>query len=165
MSSKQWFRMLYHVNTMFPERGRPSPIITLIMFKLFFFPLTHSNSPKVYLNPMKIHSTTLELQDAQLSDTSCRDIQSNITLYLKDYSISKNDLLLYKEKMVFPDNPSLKLSINESKHASPLAEFSWPGMTRDFKNYVNSCYDCNHKKSSNHHKYGLLQPLPIPPLP
>ncbi|KNZ44495.1 hypothetical protein VP01_9101g1, partial [Puccinia sorghi] len=35
----------------------------------------------------------------------------------------------------------------------------------DVKNYVNSCYDCNRNKSSNHRNYGLLQPLPIPPLP
>ncbi|KNZ50051.1 putative reverse transcriptase-RNaseH-integrase [Puccinia sorghi] len=97
----------------------------------------------------------------------------------KEYSISKNDLLLYKEKIVVPDNPSLKLSILKSRHDSPLAghfgqektyslisqDFSWPGMTRDIKDYVNSCYDCNRNKSSKHWKYGLLQPLPIPPLP
>ncbi|KNZ64542.1 hypothetical protein VP01_10178g1, partial [Puccinia sorghi] len=50
-----------------------------------------------------------------------RDIQSNITSYLKDYSISKNDLLLYTEKIVVPDNPSLKLSILKSRLNSPLA--------------------------------------------
>ncbi|KNZ61429.1 transposon Tf2-11 type 2, partial [Puccinia sorghi] len=38
-----------------------------------------------------------------------------------DYFILKNDLLLYKEKIVVPDNPSLKLSILESRHDSPLA--------------------------------------------
>ncbi|KNZ44750.1 uncharacterized protein VP01_8871g1, partial [Puccinia sorghi] len=38
-------------------------------------------------------------------------------------------------------------------------------MTRDVKDYVKSCYDCNPNKSSKHWKYGLLQPLPIPPLP
>ncbi|KNZ58963.1 hypothetical protein VP01_1826g4 [Puccinia sorghi] len=44
-----------------------------------------------------------------------------ITLYSKDYSISKNDLLLHKEKIVVPDNPSLKLSILKSRHDFPLA--------------------------------------------
>ncbi|KNZ47711.1 hypothetical protein VP01_6204g2, partial [Puccinia sorghi] len=44
-------------------------------------------------------------------------------------------------------------------------DFSWPGMTRDVKYYVKSCYDCNRNKSSNHWMYGLLQPLPILPLP
>ncbi|KNZ61586.1 uncharacterized protein VP01_13825g1, partial [Puccinia sorghi] len=48
-----------------------------------------------------------------------------------------------------PDNPSLKLSILKSRHDSPLAghfgqektyslisrDFSWPGMTRDVKDY------------------------------
>ncbi|KNZ62741.1 putative reverse transcriptase-RNaseH-integrase [Puccinia sorghi] len=33
-------------------------------------------------------------------------------------------------------------------------------MTRDVKDYVNSCYDCNRNKSSKHRKYGLIQPLP-----
>ncbi|KNZ51423.1 hypothetical protein VP01_3961g1, partial [Puccinia sorghi] len=121
MSSEQWFQKLYHIKKTFtPERGRPLPIITLII------------------------------------DPCCRDIQSNITLYLKDYSISKNYLPFYKEKIVAPDNPSLKLSILESRHYSPLA---------DVRDYFNSCYDCNRNKSSNHWKYGLLQPLPILPLP
>ncbi|KNZ47395.1 hypothetical protein VP01_6429g1, partial [Puccinia sorghi] len=44
---------------------------------------------------------------------------------------------------VVRDNPSLKLSILKSRHNSPLADFSWPDMTRDIKDYVNSCYDCN----------------------
>ncbi|KNZ48621.1 retrotransposon nucleocapsid protein, partial [Puccinia sorghi] len=96
----------------YPREGRPSPIITLIIYP------------------------------------HCKDIQSNITLYLKDYSISKNYLLIYKEKIVVPDNPSLNLSILESRHDSPLADFSWPGMTRNVKDY-----------------FGLLQPLTIPPLP
>ncbi|KNZ46985.1 hypothetical protein VP01_6776g1 [Puccinia sorghi] len=38
-------------------------------------------------------------------------------------------------------------------------------MTRDVKDYVNSCYDCNRNKSSKHRKYGLLQLLLILPLP
>ncbi|KNZ43942.1 transposon Tf2-11 polyprotein type 1, partial [Puccinia sorghi] len=109
---------------------------------------------KFYLNSMTLHSKTLKLQDAQLSDPCCRDIRSNITLYSKNYSISKHDLLLYKEKIVVPDNPSLKLSILKSRHNSPLADFSWLGMTRDIKDYVNSCYDCNCKEASNHQKYG-----------
>ncbi|KNZ47788.1 hypothetical protein VP01_6146g2, partial [Puccinia sorghi] len=83
-------------------------------------------------------------------DPPCRDIRNNI------------------EKIVVPDNPSLKLSILESRHDSPLAghfgkektyslisqDFSWPGMTRDVKDYVNSCYDCNRNKSLKHRKYG-----------
>ncbi|KNZ48705.1 hypothetical protein VP01_5468g1, partial [Puccinia sorghi] len=79
-----------------------------------------------------------------------------------DCSISKNDCLLYKEKIVVPDNPNLKLSI--LKYNSPLADFSWPGMTRDVKEYVNSCSDCNRNKSSKLWKYGFLKPLPIPSL-
>ncbi|KNZ43997.1 uncharacterized protein VP01_9629g1, partial [Puccinia sorghi] len=31
---------------------------------------------------------------------------------------------------------------------------STPGITRDVKYYVNSCYDCNRNKSLNHRKYG-----------
>ncbi|KNZ61890.1 uncharacterized protein VP01_13435g1, partial [Puccinia sorghi] len=64
-----------------------------------FSPLTHFDSPKVYLNSMTLHSKTLKLQDAQLSDPRCRDIQNNIALHSKDYSISKNNLLL--QKMIF----------------------------------------------------------------
>ena len=138
-----------------------------------------SETPKVFLNSLMLHSKTLELRDAQLSDARCRDIRNNITSISDDYTISKNDLLLYKQRIVVPDVPELKLSILESRHDSPLAghfgqektyqllsrDFYWPGMTKDVKDYVNRCYDCNRNKSSNHRKFGLLQPLPIPPLP
>ncbi|KNZ45409.1 uncharacterized protein VP01_8155g1, partial [Puccinia sorghi] len=108
-------------------------------------------SRRFCLNSMTLHSKTLDLRDAQLSDPHCRDIRSNITLYSKDYSISKNDLLLYKEKIVVADNPSLK---QEKTYSLISQDFSWPGMTRDVKDYVNSCYDCNCNKSSKHQKYG-----------
>ncbi|KNZ57881.1 uncharacterized protein VP01_204g6 [Puccinia sorghi] len=134
---------------------------------------------KVSLNSMMLHSKTLELRDAQLSDARCRELRNNITSNPKDYSISSTGLLLYKQKIMVPDDPKLKLSIFESRHDSPSAghfgqektyrlisrDFYWPGMTKDVKDYVNRCYDCNRNKSSNHRKFGLLQPLPIPPLP
>jgi transposase InsO family protein len=38
-------------------------------------------------------------------------------------------------------------------------------MTKEVKDYVSRCFECNRNKSSNNRKYGLLQPLPIPPRP
>ncbi|KNZ45489.1 putative retrotransposon nucleocapsid protein, partial [Puccinia sorghi] len=165
---------LSHQDNVYPREGEAFANNNPDNVRTIFSPLTHSDPPKVYLNLITLHSKTLKLRDAQLSDPWCRDIRNNIASHLKDYSILKNDLLLYKEKIVVPDNPSLKLSILKSRHDSPLAghfrqektyslisqDFSWPGMTRDVKDYVNSCYDCNCNKSSKHWKYGLLQPLP-----
>ncbi|KNZ55584.1 uncharacterized protein VP01_2643g3, partial [Puccinia sorghi] len=78
--SSIWFQMHYHVKTKFnPERGRPSPIITLII-----------------------------------------DIQSNIILYLKDYSISKNQEKTYS--LISPDfSRQVWVSTASSNSASSLA--------------------------------------------
>lgn len=38
-------------------------------------------------------------------------------------------------------------------------------MTKEVKDYVSACYDCNCNKSLKHRNYGLLQPLPILPHP
>ena len=38
-------------------------------------------------------------------------------------------------------------------------------MTREIRDYVQACYNCNRNKSSNHRKHGYLNPLPIPPHP
>ena len=81
--------------------------------------------------------------------------------------------------MVVPNDPKIKLDIFESRHDSPLAghfgqektyqliarDFYWPGMAKEVKDYVNRCYVCKRNKSSNHRKFGLLQPLPIAPTP
>ncbi|KNZ44112.1 hypothetical protein VP01_9504g1, partial [Puccinia sorghi] len=93
-------------DNVYPREGKAFANDNPYNVRTIFSSLTHSDSPKAF---------------AQLSNPCCRDIRSNITSYSKDYSISTNDLLLDKEKIVVPDNP-LKLSILKSRHDSPLAE-------------------------------------------
>lgn len=38
-------------------------------------------------------------------------------------------------------------------------------MTKEIREYVSACYQCQRNKTPRHKKYGLLQPLPIPPQP
>ncbi|KNZ43912.1 putative retrotransposon nucleocapsid protein, partial [Puccinia sorghi] len=96
-------------------------------------------------------------------------------------ALSRRDNIYPREGKVFannnPDNVrtifSPLIQSNSHKNNYPILkkaflisqDFSWPGMTRDIKDYVSSCYDFNCNKSLKHRKYGLLQPLPIPPLP
>ena len=98
----------------------------------------------------------------------------------KDFSLdSKTNLLLFKERVYIPDNDQIKLEIFSSRHDSPLAghhgqdktqqlisrDFYWPRMTKDIREYVSACYQCQRNKTPRHRKYGLLQPLPIAPAP
>ncbi|KNZ46938.1 uncharacterized protein VP01_6814g1, partial [Puccinia sorghi] len=50
--------------------------------------------------------------------------------------------------------------LQEKTYSLISRDFSWPGMTRDVKDYLKSFYDCNCNKSSKQQKYGLIQPLP-----
>ncbi|MBW0516345.1 hypothetical protein O181_056060 [Austropuccinia psidii MF-1] len=96
---------------------------------------------------------------------------------VQDYSIdSSSQLLLFKDRVVVPNDPTIQLSILQKHHDSPLAghpgqektlklvkrDFHWSGMTQFINNYVSSCQQCSRNKNIHHKKSGLLKPLPIP---
>ncbi|MBW0494992.1 hypothetical protein O181_034707 [Austropuccinia psidii MF-1] len=96
---------------------------------------------------------------------------------IQDYSLdSSSQLLLFKDWVVVPNDPTIQLSILQKLHDSPLAghpsqektlklvkwDFHWSGMTQFIKDYVSSCQQCSRSRNIHHKKFGLLKPLPIP---
>ncbi|MBW0568597.1 hypothetical protein O181_108312 [Austropuccinia psidii MF-1] len=96
--------------------------------------------------------------------------------FIQDYSLySSSQLLLFKDWVVVPNDPTIQLSILQKRHNSPLAghpgqektlklvkrDFHWSGMTQFIKEYVSSCQQCSRNKNIHHKKFGLLKPLPI----
>ncbi|MBW0489974.1 hypothetical protein O181_029689 [Austropuccinia psidii MF-1] len=69
---------------------------------------------------------------------------------------SSSQLLLFKDGLVVPNDPTIQLSILQKRHDSPLAghpgkektlklvkrDFHWYGMTQFIKDYVSSCKQC-----------------------
>ena len=43
-----------------------------------------------------------------------------------------------------------------------IRNFHWDKLNKWINDYVRSCDECQHNKSSRHAKYGLLQPLEVP---
>ncbi|MBW0561805.1 hypothetical protein O181_101520 [Austropuccinia psidii MF-1] len=96
---------------------------------------------------------------------------------IQDYSLdSSSQLLLFKDQVVVPNDPTIQLSILQKRHDSPLGghpgqeknlklvkrDFHWSGRTQFIKDYVSSCQQCSGNKNIHHKKFGLLKPLPIP---
>ncbi|MBW0583151.1 hypothetical protein O181_122866 [Austropuccinia psidii MF-1] len=96
---------------------------------------------------------------------------------VQDYSLdSSSQLLLFKDRVVVPNDPTIQLRILQKRHDSPLAghpgqgktlkavkrDLHWSGMTQLIKDYVSSCQQCSRNKNIHHKKFGLLKPLPIP---
>ncbi|MBW0542497.1 hypothetical protein O181_082212 [Austropuccinia psidii MF-1] len=96
---------------------------------------------------------------------------------VQDYSLDSSfQLLLFKDWVVVPNDPTIQLSIIQKRHDSPLAGnpgqektlklvkwgFHWPGMTQFIKDYVSCCKQCSRNKNIHHKNFGLLKPLPIP---
>ncbi|MBW0472766.1 hypothetical protein O181_012481 [Austropuccinia psidii MF-1] len=118
---------------------------------------------------------------------SWQDFQYRIILqelgkgkYVQDYSHdSSSQLLLLKDWVVVPNDPTIQLSILQKCHDLPLAghhgqektlnlvkrDFHWSGMTQLIKDFVSSCQQCSRNKNIHHKKFGLLKPLPIPNCP
>jgi len=91
------------------------------------------------------------------------------------YSV-RDDLLLYKNKIIIGHSPLLKTQVLTFVHSDPTAghsgyektlhrakrDFFWKGMRRDIKNFIQECEVCLRCKYENTSPAGLLQPLPIP---
>ncbi|MBW0586834.1 hypothetical protein O181_126549 [Austropuccinia psidii MF-1] len=76
---------------------------------------------------------------------------------VQDYSLdSSSQLLLFKDRVVVPNDSTIQLSILQKHHDSPLAghpgqektlklvkrDFHWSGMTQFIKDYFSSCQQC-----------------------
>ncbi|MBW0499139.1 hypothetical protein O181_038854 [Austropuccinia psidii MF-1] len=96
---------------------------------------------------------------------------------VQDYTLdSFFQLLLFKDWVVNPNDPTIQLRILQKCHDSPLAghpgqektfklvkwDFHWSGMTKFIKDYVSSCQQCSRNKNIHHKNFGFLKPLPIP---
>ncbi|MBW0539822.1 hypothetical protein O181_079537 [Austropuccinia psidii MF-1] len=96
---------------------------------------------------------------------------------IQDYSLdSSSQILLFKDWVVVPNDPTIQLRILQKRHDSPLAghpgqektlklvkqDFHLSGMTQFIKDYVSSCQQCSRNKNIHHNKFGLLKPFPIP---
>ncbi|MBW0541741.1 hypothetical protein O181_081456 [Austropuccinia psidii MF-1] len=99
---------------------------------------------------------------------------------VQDYSLdSSSQLLLVKDWVVIPNDPTIWLSILLKRHDSPLArhpgqektlklvkqDLHWSGMTEFIKDYVSSCQQFSRNKNIHHKKFGLLKTLSIPNSP
>ncbi|MBW0513594.1 hypothetical protein O181_053309 [Austropuccinia psidii MF-1] len=95
---------------------------------------------------------------------------------VQDYSLhSSSQLLLFKDRVVVPNDPTIQLRIPQKCHDSPPAghpgqektlklvkwDFHWSGMTQFINYYVSSCQQCSRNKNIHHKEFGFLKPLSI----
>jgi hypothetical protein len=96
------------------------------------------------------------------------------------FSLSLSGLLLYDCCVYVPNHcpktGNLRTHILQEKHDHPMAghfsynktlqllchNYVWPSICTDCKHFILQCVLCAHNKPSQHHPYGLLQPLLIP---
>ena len=92
------------------------------------------------------------------------------------YKLETNGILLYKNIIYVPNVQDLKLMILNEMHNVPYvghpryqktmtavkSHYFWPGMKKQFVEYIARCMECQKVKDEHRHAAGLLQPLPIP---
>ncbi|MBW0532925.1 hypothetical protein O181_072640, partial [Austropuccinia psidii MF-1] len=96
---------------------------------------------------------------------------------VQDYALdSSSQILLFKDWVVVPNDPTIQLSIHQKHHDFPLGghpgqgktfklvkwDFHSSSMTQFIKDCVSSCQKCLRNKNIHHKKFGLLKTLPIP---
>ncbi|CAL1391412.1 unnamed protein product [Linum trigynum] len=134
--------------------------------------------PTAALFAVSIPHTTLweELKNTALTHPYMQQITARARSATPGpYSI-RNDMVLYRRRVVIPPNSPLVQQLMREFHSTPAgghsgilrtqkrlaAQFYWPGMLKDVQSFVNACDVCNRAKAQTLTPAGLLQPLPIP---
>ncbi|KAH0746266.1 hypothetical protein KY285_007923 [Solanum tuberosum] len=117
-------------------------------------------------------------QNALQADTYTREIIQAIhhdpSLQLDFHLVDQK--LYFKERLVVPDQSSIRQKLLSESHDTPTAghggylktlkrlssNFFWPRMKHDVKIFVQNCLVCQQAKYQALAPTGLLQPLPIP---
>jgi hypothetical protein len=117
-----------------------------------------------------------ELKKGTEKDNSLQNILNNISTGQEQKFVHKDGLVYYKSRIVVPDDTHLKTKILLEFHSSPIgghagiartlarisAQFFWPQMKQEIKDFVQQCLICQQAKHDTRAPAGLLQPLPIP---
>eukprot|EP00253_Pinus_taeda_P011610 PITA_11610 len=120
------------------------------------------------------------MKTAASQDAEYQRLKQQVPLSSKEspqeYEISKDGMLLYRKRLVVPNDNNLKNLILNEFHTSHYAghpgyqkmltalrkEYYWPGMKKHVVEYLARCLECQQIKTEHQHPAGLLQPLPIP---
>ncbi|MBW0572050.1 hypothetical protein O181_111765, partial [Austropuccinia psidii MF-1] len=131
----------------------------------------NNQASKFFAVKVEAFSNLIELiQKALWQDSQYRSILQDFGKgkYVQYHSLdSSSQLLLFKDRVVVPNDPTIQLSILQKRHDSPLAghpgqektlklvkqDFHWPGMTQFIKDYVSSCQQCSRNKNINTRMY------------
>ena len=105
-------------------------------------------------------------------------IESGSTLEgrYEGYSISTNDLLIYRGRIYIPEVGELRNLVLSEAHKAPYLahpgvkkmnadlkqQYYWPGMKRDMADFVARCLECQRVKAEHQHPAGLLQSHSVP---
>ncbi|KAL5729236.1 hypothetical protein ACHQM5_002212 [Ranunculus cassubicifolius] len=120
----------------------------------------------------------LELQDSWKNDHEASSVIEELLVDASSrpsYTFT-NHLLRYDQRLYVGSSGSLRHTIWEELHSSPIGGhsgvnatikrittyFYWPGLTKDVKLWNAECLVCQANKSETIPSPGLLQPLPIP---
>jgi hypothetical protein len=89
--------------------------------------------------------------------------------------MGNDETLIYKSRVYVPNSQELKKIIFREMHNVPYvghlgyrktiatvkSQHYWPGMKKEFVEYIAKCLECQKVKDEHIHPVGLLQPLPI----
>lgn len=118
-------------------------------------------------------------EDTELQRRASVDSKGNSRRKSGAYTCTTSGLILYNNRAVVPQEPSLRQELLRLYHDDPLAghfgiertvnllqrNFYWRGMRAEVQDYIGSCGTCQGVVARRHRPYGSLESLPIPRRP
>ena len=118
----------------------------------------------------------------QKEDPFCQQVVKDLKqdpVTRQSYQCAGNGILLYKGRLVVPNQRSLVHELLRLHHNEPIAghwgiqktmelvqrKFKWEGIRLDIDEYIQACPICQGNSAPRHKPYGKLEPLPPPTRP
>jgi transposase InsO family protein len=152
-----------------PSIVRPDPTRDNLLLALIGELAPISEDTSIVDRILQANRTARSLQALRKQAES--ETKSNLSL--------ENGLLLYKDRLVVPDEANLRTYLIREAHnqvstAHPgkaktaqllSARYYWKNMWNDIDQYCRNCHDCRRANAPKDKTPGLLHPLPIPEYP
>lgn len=122
------------------------------------------------------------VRELQTSDDLCREITNDLRTFAGSwpgYTLDPQGTLFYKERLVIPEEASLREELLRMHHDDPrighlganrtaeliTRKFHWRHLIEDVRAYTAECPECQGARIPRHRPHGLLQSLPLPSHP
>jgi hypothetical protein len=130
----------------------------------------HATTISMYQSDLKDKIIEAAKSDLQYKELMAKLQQGNLQKKIEEYKLDNDEILMYRGRIYVPNSQELKNMILGEMHNVPYAghpgyqktiaaiksQYYWPGMKKEFADFIARCLECQKAKAEHRHPSGFL---------